>query len=65
MILINTAIVNFINLRIKMLDSLIRMALRNGFSVKTVNPAYTSVIGKLKYSKSLVLVFTKPLRSQS
>ncbi|HDR7475941.1 MULTISPECIES: IS200/IS605 family accessory protein TnpB-related protein, partial [Bacillus] len=35
----------------KMLDSLIRMALRNGFSVKTVNPAYTSVIGKLKYSK--------------
>ena len=48
-----------------MLDSLIRMALRNGFSVKTVNPAYTSVIGKLKYSKSLVLVFTKPLRSQS
>ena len=48
-----------------MLDSLIRMALRNGFSVKTVNPVYTSVIGKLKYSKSLVLVFTKPLRSQS
>ncbi|WP_140159986.1 IS200/IS605 family accessory protein TnpB-related protein, partial [Bacillus thuringiensis] len=35
----------------KMLDSLIRMALRNGFSVKTVNPAYTSVIGKLKYCK--------------
>ncbi|WP_139338491.1 IS200/IS605 family accessory protein TnpB-related protein, partial [Bacillus cereus] len=35
----------------KMLNSLIRMALRNGFSVKTVNPAYTSVIGKLKYSK--------------
>ncbi|CKG36473.1 transposase%2C IS605 OrfB family [Streptococcus pneumoniae] len=35
----------------KMLDSLIRMALRNGFSVKTVNPVYTSVIGKLKYSK--------------
>ena len=34
-----------------MLNSLIRMALRNGFSVKTVNPAYTSVIGKLKYSK--------------
>ncbi|MHA4235354.1 IS200/IS605 family accessory protein TnpB-related protein, partial [Bacillus cereus] len=27
----------------KMLNSLIRMALRNGFSVKTVNPAYTSV----------------------
>ncbi|HDR5434515.1 TPA: IS200/IS605 family accessory protein TnpB-related protein [Bacillus anthracis] len=36
----------------KMLNSLIRMALRNGFSVKTVNPAYTSVIGKLKYSKN-------------
>ena len=36
----------------KMLNSLIRMSLRNGFSVKTVNPAYTSVIGKLKYSKN-------------
>ena len=36
----------------KMLNSLIRMGLRNGFSVKTVNPAYTSVIGKLKYSKN-------------
>ena len=35
-----------------MLNSLIRMSLRNGFSVKTVNPAYTSVIGKLKYSKN-------------
>ncbi|WP_444508950.1 hypothetical protein, partial [Enterobacter mori] len=34
-----------------MLNNLIRMALRNGLSVKTVNPAYTSVIGKLKYSK--------------
>ncbi len=36
----------------KMLKILIRMSLRNGFSVKTVNPAYTSVIGKLKYSKN-------------
>ena len=36
----------------KMLNSLIRMGLRNGFSVKIVNPAYTSVIGKLKYSKN-------------
>ncbi|MRU02598.1 transposase, partial [Bacillus anthracis] len=36
----------------KMLNSLIRMSLRNGFSVKTVNPAYTSVIGKLKYSQN-------------
>ncbi|WP_242216627.1 IS200/IS605 family accessory protein TnpB-related protein [Bacillus cereus group sp. BfR-BA-01380] len=35
----------------KMVSSLIRMGLRHGFSVKTVNPAYTSVIGKLKYSK--------------
>ena len=43
----------------KMLNSLIRMSLRNGFSVKTVNPAYTSVIGKLKYSKISVLAFMK------
>ena len=42
-----------------MLNSLIRMSLRNGFSVKTVNPAYTSVIGKLKYSKISVLAFMK------
>ncbi len=49
MILIHTVIVISINLRIKkMLNSLIRMALRNGFSIKTVNPAYTSVIGKIK-----------------
>ena len=49
----------------KMLNSLIRMALRNGFSVKTVNPAYTSVIGKLKYSKNTVLAFMKQPHSRS
>ncbi|AHM57925.1 transposase (plasmid) [Peptoclostridium acidaminophilum DSM 3953] len=35
----------------KIQNCLIRRALRNGFRVKKVNPAYTSVIGRFKYSK--------------
>lgn len=35
----------------KLMDTLIRRALRNGFFIKKVNPAYTSVIGRFKYSK--------------
>ncbi len=37
--------------RKKMLQSLIRRGLRNGFQVKQVNPAYTSVIGRFKYAE--------------
>ena len=37
--------------RKKMLQSLIRRGLRHGFQVKQVNPAYTSVIGRFKYTK--------------
>ena len=37
--------------RKKMLQSLIRRGLRNGFQVKQVNPAYTSVIGCFKYTE--------------
>ena len=35
----------------KMVNAIVRRALRNGFQVKKVNPAYTSVIGRFKYSK--------------
>jgi len=35
----------------KMLSTITRKALRHGFMVKKVNPAYTSVIGRFKYSK--------------
>ena len=35
----------------KIVNSIVRRALRNGFQVKKVNPAYTSIIGKFKYSK--------------
>ena len=34
-----------------MVNAIVRRALRNGFQVKKVNPAYTSVIGRFKYSK--------------
>lgn len=37
--------------RKKMLQSLIRRGLRNGFQVKQINPAYTSIIGRFKYTK--------------
>ncbi len=37
--------------RKKMLQALIRRGLRNGFRVKQVNPAYTSVIGRFKYAE--------------
>ena len=35
----------------KLQSCLIRRALRNGFEVKKVNPAYTSIIGRFKYTK--------------
>jgi len=38
--------------RKKMIQALIRRGLRNGFEIKQVNPAYTSVIGRFKYSKN-------------
>jgi len=34
-----------------MQKSIIRRGLRNGFQIKQINPAYTSVIGRFKYSK--------------
>jgi len=36
--------------RKKMLQALVRRGLRNGFQVKQVNPAYTSIIGRFKYA---------------
>ena len=41
--------------RKKMLQSLVRRGLRNGFQIKQVNPAYTSIIGRFKYSKKFGL----------
>jgi len=38
--------------RKKMLQAIIRRGLRHGFEMKQVNPAYTSVIGRFKYSKN-------------
>lgn len=35
----------------KLMSALSRRGLRNGFQIKKVNPAYTSVIGRFKYSK--------------
>ncbi|MGM7722553.1 IS200/IS605 family accessory protein TnpB-related protein [Metabacillus sp. Hm71] len=35
----------------KLMDTIIRRALREGFLIKKVNPAYTSVIGRFKYSE--------------
>ena len=37
--------------RKKMLQALIRRGFRNGFQIKQVNPAYTSVIGRFKYAE--------------
>ena len=37
--------------RNKTVNNIVRRALRNGFQIKKVNPAYTSVIGRFKYSK--------------
>jgi len=37
----------------KLMEALIRRGLRNGFQIKKVNPAYTSVIGRFKYSQKL------------
>uniref|UniRef100_UPI001108FB87 IS200/IS605 family accessory protein TnpB-related protein n=1 Tax=Aquibacillus sediminis TaxID=2574734 RepID=UPI001108FB87 len=34
----------------KLTESIIRRGLRNGFQIKKINPAYTSVIGRFKYS---------------
>jgi len=38
--------------RKKMLQAIIRRGLRNGFEMKQINPAYTSVIGRFKHSKT-------------
>jgi len=37
--------------RKKMLQALVRRGVRNGFQIKQVNPAYTSIIGRFKYTE--------------
>ncbi|UMZ74158.1 IS200/IS605 family accessory protein TnpB-related protein [Natranaerofaba carboxydovora] len=41
--------------RKKLLQGITRRGLRNGFEIKQINPAYSSIIGRFKYSKKYSL----------